>query len=321
VLRELVKRADSPPEAEPVTAPVPIPEPATVLPPLTPETAVNGLAPPTLTSMANHTATVSIPEGEYIGGPGVKKTRKRKTDTTVLELYEDIRRFTRTYSLDELEGQIASLERARDFMSGKIRRMTYDVPTIIRQQPDMIEPTSVLRTIGPMPTESEVIGRKESFETPRLLRFTSILDRYKKGSENHKRLGCYAKYRISGIDYEDVNDLKEMVNEAMDEKLIEAHTRLITGIADADKALEEAMKDENLTLKDQDRAGSAWANHCRSLIRDAHEELNIALASANQFDLTMETVDLLKGLRATVASQRKSFNALAAQRRLKGVDL
>jgi hypothetical protein len=63
VLRELVKRADSPPEAEPVTAPVPIPEPATVLPPLTPETAVNGLAPPTLTSMANHTATVSIPEG------------------------------------------------------------------------------------------------------------------------------------------------------------------------------------------------------------------------------------------------------------------
>ena len=276
--------------------------------------SANGMVT-TVVQFPNHVVTVEHP-ADYQGG--TKKKRVRKTDPDIVALYEDISGYCRAVGLNEMEARIAQLEKAKAFVSGKVKRMTYDIPSKVRAE--IIEPTKVLRCIGPMPTESEVYGRDESFERGIFIRFLNVLKRYGKGTENHKRLGCYAKWRIAGIAFEDVNDLRETVSEALDEKLIEAHTRLINGLADADAELVEAMKGEP-TEKEQENANCAWANEYRARIRAAHEELNIALQSADQFDLNMDTVDLLRGLRATVASRRNSFNAQAAARRLKGVEI
>lgn len=198
--------------------------------------------------------------------------------------------------------------------------MTYDIPTQIRAE--IVEPTKIFRCVGPMPTESEVIGREENFELDFFLSYLSILDSYKKGTENHKRLGVFAKYRISRIAFEDVNDLKEEVSEALEDKLIAAHTRLIQGIIDADKALFEAMKSsDDMTLKEQDAATAAWANECRARIRAAHEELNVAVRHAENFDMTAETFDRIKGFEAATRARLEAFNALAASRHVNGVEI
>jgi hypothetical protein len=62
-------------------------------------------------------------------------------------------------------------------------------------------------------------------------------------------------------------------------------------------------------------------NAYRSAIVKAHEALNIALRTADRFDLTMETVDLIKAHREALVSQRNSFNAECAKRDAKGVEI
>jgi hypothetical protein len=274
-----------------------------------------------LPSLANHTVTVTIPEGgeEYIGGPTVRKKRQRKTDQTVLDLYNDVNGYCRAVGLDDMERRISQLERAKDFANGKIKRMTYDIPTVIRAE--IIEPTRVLRCCGPMPTESECLMRESTVDGEMFQRFKGLLDRYKKGTPNAARLGTFLTYRISSIAYEDVNDLRETVSEALDAYLIKCHTSLINALAKADEDLKKAMGGENKTLNDMEKAQCGRDNAYRSAIVKAHEALNIALRTADRFDLTMETVDLIKAHREALVSQRNSFNAECAKRGAKPVEI
>jgi hypothetical protein len=307
----------NPPAVE--SKPVETPAPAPAIEAPKEEKPIPAVVP--LPSLANHTVTVTIPEGgeEYIGGPTVRKKRQRKTDQTVLDLYNDVNGYCRAVGLDDMERRISQLERAKDFANGKIKRMTYDIPTVIRAE--IIEPTRVLRCCGPMPTESECLMRESTVDGEMFQRFKGLLDRYKKGTPNAARLGTFLTYRISSIAYEDVNDLRETVSEALDAYLIKCHTSLINALAKADEDLKKAMGGENKTLNDMEKAQCGRDNAYRSAIVKAHEALNIALRTADRFDLTMETVDLIKAHREALVSQRNSFNAECAKRDAKGVEI
>lgn len=278
-------------------------------------------AAPVLASMANHTATVEGTGPDYIGGPSpnAKKTRKRKTDPDIKALYEDVTEYCRAWDMDTLIRRIKSLKSAKAFLSGKVKRITYDIPKVIRDE--INEPARIFRCIGFMPTESEVIAREEALERGIYIAYRNILGRYMKGTDNAKRLGCFVKFRVTDISYENVNELNEEVSENLDEAVRAAHTRLIVGLDSADKALTEAQGDEKLTLADLDQAQRDRDNAYRAALRKAHEELNTVLRCAEGFDHDENIDTLIEGLHALTRTRAATFNAECAKRGANGVTI
>lgn len=266
-----------------------------------------------ITALTNH-VIVETP----VTPPGERKKRQRKTDSTILELYEDIRRASRAYGVDELERRINLLTEVKRKTDAKYKRMTYDVPSRIRAE--IIEPTAVLKCLGFMPTESELFATEEALSGVMFDRFRKLLDRYGKGTPNAARLGCHAKYRITGLPLEDERDLRQIASEALSETLIKAHGDLIAGLDAADKALAEAIQGEK-TSNEQEKARAGRDNAYRAEMRAAHEELNRAIHAAEQYDVDENVVNLLAGLRATLASRRNAFNAQQRLARLKGIEV
>jgi hypothetical protein len=274
-----------------------------------------------LPSLANHTATVTIPEGgeEYIGGPTVRKKRQRKTDPAIRSLYDAISEKTRRYGVDELEMQINRLNAVKSWTDGSVKSVNYEIPTVIRAE--IIEPSSVLHAAGLIwRGGSHWIGKPDMINSPMFETFKELLNRYGEGTPNADRLGCYAEMTIEGVAFEDVNQLKEAVSKSLSKVLIKAHTDLIIGLDEADKALAESLKGE-LTSNEQTKERAKRDNAFRAAIRSAHEELNVALIAAQNYDHDEKVIDLLKGLRATVASRRNAFNAQQRLADLKGIEV
>jgi hypothetical protein len=274
-----------------------------------------------LPSLANHTATVTIPEGgeEYIGGPTVRKKRQRKTDPAIRSLYDAISEKTRRYGVDELEMQINRLNAVKSWTDGSVKSVNYEIPTVIRAE--IIEPSSVLHAAGLIwRGGSHWIGKPDMINSPMFETFKELLNRYGEGTPNADRLGCYAEMTIEGVAFEDINELKEAVSKSLTKVLVKAHTDLIVGLDEADKALAEAMKKE-LTGNEQTKERAKRDNAFRAAIRSAHEELNVALIAAQNYDHDEKVIDLLKGLRATVASRRNAFNAQQRLADLKGIEV
>jgi hypothetical protein len=274
-----------------------------------------------LPSLANHTATVTIPEGgeEYIGGPTVRKKRQRKTDPAIRSLYDAISEKTRRYGVDELEMQINRLNAVKSWTDGSVKSVNYEIPTVIRAE--IIEPSSVLHAAGLIwRGGSHWIGKPDMINSPMFETFKELLNRYGEGTPNADRLGCYAEMTIEGVAFEDINELKEAVSKSLTKVLVKAHTDLIVGLDEADKALAEAMKKE-LTGNEQTKERAKRDNAYRASIRAAHEELNVALTAAQNYDHDEKVIDLMKGLRATVASRRNAFNAQQRLADLKGIEV
>jgi hypothetical protein len=274
-----------------------------------------------LPSLANHTATVTIPEGgeEYIGGPTVRKKRVRKTDPAIRTLYDAIAQKTRRYGVDELEMQINRLNAVKSWTDGSVKSVNYEIPTVIRAE--IIEPSSVLHAAGLIwRGGSHWIGKPDMINSPMFETFKELLNRYGEGTPNADRLGCYAEMTIEGVAFEDVNQLKEAVSKSLSKVLIKAHTDLIIGLDEADKALAESLKGE-LTSNEQTKERAKRDNAYRASIRAAHEELNVALTAAQNYDHDEKVIDLMKGLRATVASRRNAFNAQQRLADLKGIEV
>lgn len=273
-------------------------------------------AAPVLTALEHHAATVEVPEedgGEYTGGP---KKRKRKTDPDMLAITKAVTARMRSVGLDAMEHRVSQLEKAAAFFNEEIEEVQYDIPTPIRAE--IPEPTRVIRSVGGvMITESVAMAKKK--DIPLLQPYFSILDRYAEGTENALRLGCHAEYDHIEVSYGSREKLKQRVSRKTDKLLREMHTSLIKAIAKADDDLKAAMGNENLTLRDMERAQSECDNSYRAAIRTAAEKLNVALMHCEQYDTNMETRDLFKSMRAAVASQRDSFNAACLKRSANGV--
>jgi hypothetical protein len=274
-----------------------------------------------LPSLANHTVTVEIPEGgeEYIAGPKVRKKRQRKTDPAIRTLYDAIAQKTRRYGIDELEQRINTLNAVKSWTDGSVRSINYEIPTVIRAE--IIEPSNVLHAAGLIwRGGSHWIGKPDMIKSDMFQTFKELLNRYAEGTPNAERLGCYAEMTNEGVAFEDINELKEAVSKSLTKVLVKAHTDLIIGLDEADKALAEAMRKE-LTSNEQTKERAKRDNAYRASIRAAHEELNVALTAAQNYDHDEKVIDLMKGLRATVAARRNAFNAQQRLADLKGIEV
>jgi hypothetical protein len=273
-----------------------------------------------LPSLANHTATVTIPEGgeEYIGGPTVRKKRQRKTDERMGAIAKAVTERMRVVSFSSMERRILQLEKAREFFNDDIEELQYDIPSLIRAE--IPEPTRVIRSVGGvMVTESCALVKTK--DMPLLAGYFEILDEYAEGTPNAERLGCHSYYDHIEVSFKSREKLKGRVSRVADILLRSAHTSLINAIGKADDDLKKAMGEENKTLKDMERAQCGRDNAYRAAIRTAAEKLNVALMHCEAYDTKMETKDLFKATYAAIASIKESFNAETAKRGADGVTI
>lgn len=313
ILNELYKRTVNmpAPTSAPVIAPVEIHPPIV-------QTPAPVIAPPatTLSSLEHHTVTVETP-----AGPVQTKKRQRKTDPAIRTLYDAISSKTRRYGIDELEKRINNLSAVREWADGNVKSVNYEIPSVIRKDPGMIDPCAVFHAAGLIwRGGSHWIAKPSMIESEMFTTMMEIINRYGEGTPDAIRLGAHTEITIEGVAFEDIDQLKTAVSKSLSKLLIKAHTDLIVGLDEADKALAEALKGEK-TSNEQVKERAARDNAYRAAIRAAHEELNVALTAAQNYDHDEKVVDLMKGLRAVVASRRNAFNAQQQLANLKGVEV
>jgi hypothetical protein len=112
---------------------------------------------------------------------------------------------------------------------------------------------------------------------------------------------------------EELQTIRQMAVEALDEAVREWHGRLIEGIGKADADLAAALKADGLTSKDQERIESKRDNDIRAKLRQAAADLDRAIRCAEQFDATESVSDLISAFRELTRTQTGTFNARMRQ--------
>lgn len=156
-------------------------------------------------------------------------------------------------------------------------------------------------------------------------RIQNLIQGWRDYNNHPERTGKPIKFRTVAISESEMNQIREMAVESLDEYIRELHTALITNIIAADERLKKQQDTFNkdieegreVTQKQMDTAESTRDNAVRAMLKRKGEELNSAIASAELFDVTESVDDLLNGLRSALRSQVETFNERAAIRGVK----
>ena len=271
-------------------------------PPAQPSLPVPMILP--LTSLANHTVTVTYNTPQAAPQPTGRKRVKNDTNAFI---YQEVTSRSRRYGVDDLERRINALKDAAETVSQDMWQMTYDIPSAVRDVTP--EPTGFLWCYGFPMTESAWVFTGKNIEKEGMQRF---LDYYREFPG--------VTITLVEVHYKQVQAVRDMVGNALMKLLRETHGTLIRTIDEADKRLTAAMKEAE-TDRAMLEADRQRDNKVRSAIRAAADDLNLAVMCAEEYDASEQTIDLLKGLRAAIASSRAAFNARAATKENKTVEV
>lgn len=222
----------------------------------------------------------------------------------------------------EITGDLEELARIyRESASGYVW-MNYDIPDALSStQPDgssapLPNPAGFLRALGiAWHSGSTWIMRREVLDWPEFRAWYDKMQRYVEQGRvfQGRRVICDV------VPYDPAASavVRGLFRRSLEEKMAEAHTTLITSLANADKALAEA---EAAVGPAKDAAEKKHVNETRAAINRAAEQVKGACMAALAFDDSEEVQTLIHAVRLAHNASAAAFNARKHAFRCKAID-
>lgn len=209
--------------------------------------------------------------------------------------------------VDDMERRVERLKDVVESTRKQYVTLVYDIPTA--KNADCPNPSRLLWGHGFRLNFSCWVMPKGQLEAPAVV---ELMGEWKQHGIKHYVI----EYAESQMDV-----VRAIAQEKLDEELRRVHTSLIECIMAADDALKTVMAEfvGPLTPKMEDNILSARDNRVRARINLAIKEFRAALKCAELFDESENLADLFAGVRSAIIAHKEAFNATAEARSVRQV--
>jgi hypothetical protein len=278
----------------------------------------------TITFTKNDDGTVTVDEGD--GMPATESAAVARTiwnayrergwsdgtakadivQQSASRLYHGIAASTNGGGGDAVSQKLESLQAAAEMASGAYVMLVYDIPTSKNHLAP--NPSRMLWRHGFRLNFSCWVLPAKELENEEI---AALLDNWAIAGIKHYVIE-YAESQMEVV--------RKIAAEKIDEELRRIHGSLIACIDSADQALKAAIQSPEWQAMDADARRERENYRCaaiRSRINLAVKEFAAALACAEMYDATERLADLLAGVRAAIRSRQEAFAITASLRGIK----